>query len=78
MLLWSILFKFGESGDLETADTISLNSKRELVVQEKFKSIIIKNAPFSKIFEVLQSPIGLIPKPLDHLGNFLGARKNQG
>ena len=30
MHFWSSLFKFAESGDLETADIISQNSKREL------------------------------------------------
>ena len=29
-IFWSTLFKFAEIGDLETADTISLNSERQL------------------------------------------------
>ena len=31
MLVWCTLFKFAEIGDLETANKISVNSKRELV-----------------------------------------------
>ena len=31
MIFWSILFKFAKSTDLKIADTIPINSKRELV-----------------------------------------------
>ena len=40
-LFWFTLFKFAESGDLEIADTISLNSKRELVENRRLVKVFL-------------------------------------
>ena len=85
MIFMFTLFKLAKSGDLETADIISLNSKRDIVETLRLKSlselkfcrfIQIQFINYTKsiivfflIFEVFHSTIVLIRKHLEHTGS---------